>query len=78
MGLGYSLHDAERIAGIVILWVVLLCLVTGSAVSFPGMEAEEPGDARASRTGTTGTAKAPAMFSKGTGSGPMVGCTLLQ
>ena len=69
MGLGYSLHDAERIAGIVILWVVLLCIVTGSAFSFPDMEAEEPGDARACRVHGATAGKCPGSLPQRTGPG---------
>lgn len=76
MGLGYSLHDAERIAGLVILWVVLLCIVTGSAIPLPGMAAKEPGDPRACRVRGADRAECPAIFSNG--NFPKTGRSLLQ
>jgi hypothetical protein len=41
-GPGLPLQEAERIAGLVILWLVLLCAMTGCTVVLPGVPEEEP------------------------------------
>lgn len=43
MGLGRPLYEAERIASLLVLWVVLLCAMTGYTIRPSGPE-DEPGD----------------------------------
>ncbi|MDD1689756.1 MAG: hypothetical protein LUQ66_03760 [Methanoregula sp.] len=43
MGLGQPLHEAERIASVLVIWVVLLCAMTGYTICPPGPEGD-PGN----------------------------------
>ena len=56
MGLGWPLLEAERIAAVLIVWVVLLWAMMGYTIRFPGPEGE-PGNLPGSRgSGTRGNA----------------------
>lgn len=43
MGLGRPLYEAERITSVLVIWVVLLCALTGYTIRLPGVEGG-PGD----------------------------------
>jgi hypothetical protein len=43
MGLGRPLHEAERIASVLVIWVVLLCAIMGYTIRPPGSEGD-PGN----------------------------------
>jgi hypothetical protein len=47
MALGHPLHRAERLAAVIVLWVVLLCTMTGCTISVTGI----PQQARDDETG---------------------------
>jgi len=43
MGIGRPLYEAEQIASVIVIWVVLLCTMMGVTIRLPGSE-DEPGD----------------------------------
>ena len=43
MGIGRPLYEAERIASVIVVWVVLLCTMMGVTIRLPGSEGE-PGE----------------------------------
>ena len=49
MVLGWPLYEAERIAAIMIVWVVLLCAMMGYTISLPGIPRKETDDLSGSR-----------------------------
>ncbi len=49
MGLGRPLFEAEQIAAVMLVWVVLLCAMTGYTISLPGIPGKETDDQSASR-----------------------------
>jgi hypothetical protein len=49
MGLGRPLDEAERIAALMIVWVVLLCAMMGYTISLPGISRKETDDRSGSR-----------------------------
>jgi hypothetical protein len=49
MGLGHPLYEAERIAGVMVVWVVLLCAMMGYTISLPGISRKEMDDLSGSR-----------------------------
>jgi hypothetical protein len=49
IGLGRPLYEAERIAVVMIVWVVLLCAMMGYTIHLPGVPESEPDDLSGSR-----------------------------
>jgi hypothetical protein len=49
MGLGRPLYEAERIAMVMIVWVVLLCAMMGYTIHLPGVPGCDPDDLPGSR-----------------------------
>lgn len=47
MGLGRPLHEAERIATVIVVWVIMICAMTGITISIAGVpEREQDGPSR--------------------------------
>jgi hypothetical protein len=57
MALGRPLYEAERIAAVIVVCVVLLCALMGYTVRLPGVPEDEPDDLSGSR-GIPGTGPA--------------------
>jgi len=44
IGSGRPLYDAERLAAVILVRVVLLCAMIGYLITIPGLMEKEPGD----------------------------------
>jgi len=44
MGSGRPPYDAERVAAVILVRVVLLCAMMGYMITIPGLPEKEPGD----------------------------------
>jgi len=53
MGRGLPLYEAERIASVIVVWVVLLCTMMGVTIRLPDLEGE-PGEGPGSCGSVTG------------------------
>jgi hypothetical protein len=42
IGLGLPLHHAERVAAVMVIWVVVLCAMMGYTISIPGIPVPVP------------------------------------
>ncbi len=42
MGFGCPLHEAERIAAVIVVWVIMICAMTGCTISVAGVPEREP------------------------------------
>jgi hypothetical protein len=49
MGLGRPLYKAERIAAVLVIWVVLLCVLMGCPIRLPDVSEEGPDNVPGSR-----------------------------
>lgn len=50
MGLGRPLHEAERIAAMIVVWVIMICAMTGCTISIAGVPEREPDRGSGSRS----------------------------
>lgn len=42
MALGRPLHEAERIAAVIVIWVIMICALTGCTIGVAGVPEREP------------------------------------
>ncbi|PKL65696.1 MAG: hypothetical protein CVV32_00385 [Methanomicrobiales archaeon HGW-Methanomicrobiales-3] len=71
MALGRPLYEAERIAAVIVIWVVLICAMTGCRIGVAGMPDREPDEMSGSGGSTpargTGPVSICGIFPAGTG-----------